>query len=244
MLDEERLAELRQKNLSYIVGARLPNANLELVKQIHATLKEKNGVIARFPSKHGDLVCDFSIKRYKKELNEINKLIKKAEELVAKQELKERVKFVRKVTKEKIELNTELIEKRRLLLGIKGYCTDLSEQQLTNEMVIDRYHQLWHVEQSFRMSKFDLQARPIYHHNHDAIKAHVMICFVALIAEKYLELTSKLSLREIRFMVWNITETHIQDQLTKEIFVFRSPTKDILKSQLALIISKWNLLPH
>ncbi len=244
MLDEERLAELRQKNLSYIVGARLPNANLELVKQIHIALNEKNGAIARFPSKHGDLVCDFSIKRYKKELNEINKLIKKAEELVAKQELKERAKFVRKVTKEKIELNIELIEKRRLLLGIKGYCTNLSEQQLSNEMVIDRYHQLWHVEQSFRMSKFDLQARPIYHQNHDAIIAHVLICFVALIAEKYLELTTKLSLREIRFIVWNITETHIQDQLTKEIFVFRSPTKDILKSQLAFLISKWNLLPH
>lgn len=60
--------------------------------------------------------------------------------------------FIRKITKEKIELNTALIEKRRLLLGIKGYCTDLSEQQLSNELVIDRYHQLWHIEQSFRMS--------------------------------------------------------------------------------------------
>ena len=76
------------------------------------------------------------------------------------------------------------------------------------------------------MSKFDLQARPIYHQKHDAIKAHVLICFVALMAEKYLELTTELSLREIRFLVMNITETHIQDQLTKEIFTFRSPTKD------------------
>ena len=86
-----------------------------------------------------------------------NKLVQKAEELVANQSLKVRAKFIRKVTKEKIELNTALIEKRRLLLGIKGYCTDLSEQQLSNELVISRYHQLWHVEQSFRMSKFDLQ---------------------------------------------------------------------------------------
>ncbi len=46
------------------------------------------------------------------------------------------------------------------------------------------------------MSKFDLQARPIYHQKQDAIKAHVLICFVALIVEKYLELTTKLSLRE------------------------------------------------
>jgi transposase len=244
MLDEERLAELKQKKLSYIVGARLANADLGLVKQIHATLKGEHGDIARFQSRHGDLVCDFSNKRYKKELNELNKLVQKAEELVAKQSLKVRAQFVRKVTKEKIELNTVLIEKRRLLLGIKGYCTDLPEQQLSNEMVIDRYHQLWHIEQSFRMSKFDLQTRPIYHQKQEAIKAHVLICFIALMAEKYLEITTKLSLREVRFLVWNITETHIQDRLTKQTFVFRSPTKEILKSQLETFITKWNLLPH
>jgi transposase len=244
MLDEERLTELKAKKISYIVGARLANANMELVKQIHSTLDEKHGAMSRFSSRHGDLVCDFSIKRYKKELNDLNKLVQKAEELVEKQSLKVKAKFVKKVTKEKIELNTALIEKRKLLLGIKGYCTDLSEQQLSNELVISRYHQLWHVEQSFRMSKFDLQARPIYHQKQDAIKAHVLICFVALIAEKYLELTTKLSLREIRFLVMNITETHIQDRITKETFTFRSPTNDILNSPLEQLISEWNLLPH
>jgi transposase len=244
MLDQERLTELKEKKISYIVGARLANANLELVKQIHSTLNGKLGAMARFPSRHGDLVCDFSLKRYKKELNDLTKLIQKAEELVAKQSLKVKAKFIKKLTKEKIELNTALIEKRKLLLGIKGYCTDLTEDQLSSELVIARYQQLWHIEQSFRMSKFDLQSRPIYHQKQDAIKAHVLICFVALIVEKYLEQTTKLSLREIRFLVWNITETHIQDRLTKETFVFRSPTKEILKSRLVNLISKWNLLPH
>jgi transposase len=115
---------------------------------------------------------------------------------------------------------------------------------MSNEIVIARYHQLWHVEQSFRMSKFDLQARPIYHQKHDSIKAHVLICFVALMVEKYLELSIRLSLREIRFLIWNITETHIQDNLTKEIFIFRSPLKDLMKSPLESLILSWNLLPH
>jgi len=244
MLDEERLSELRRMKLSYIVGARLANMSTRIVKQIHATLNGKENAAARFPSKHGDLVCDFSMKRYKKEFNELCKLVKKAEELVAKQELKIKARFVKKVAKEKIELNLELIEKRQLLLGIKGYCTDLSEEQLSNQAVIDRYHQLWHIEQTFRMSKFDLQARPIFHQKQDAIKAHVLICFVALIVEKYLELTTKLSLREIRFLLWNITETHIQDRLTKEIFVFQSPTNAIMESPLAVLIKNWKLLPH
>ena len=65
---------------------------------------------------------------------------------------------MKRIAKEKIELNMALIEKRKLLLGIIGYYTDLSEPQLPGQQVIERYHHLWRVEQSFRMSKFDLEA--------------------------------------------------------------------------------------
>ena len=244
MLDEERLTELREKSISYIVGARLANASLGLVKQINSALSGVNGAVARLQSKHGTLVCDFSSNRYKKELKDLNKLIQKAEELVAKQSTGSKAKFIKRISKEKIELNSGLIEKRKLLLGIKGYCTDLSEEQLSSQLVIERYHHLWRVEQSFRMSKFDLEARPIYHFTEEAIRAHVLICFVALMVEKYLELTTKMTLRNIRPLVWNITESHIQDTLTKETFKFISPTSEIMSSPLAPLIKKWNLLPH
>jgi transposase len=244
MLDEERLAELREKHISYIVGARLANANLGLVKQIQGTLKGVSGAVVRVKSKHGELICDFSTNRYKKELNDLNRLIQKAEELVAKQSTGTKVKFIKRVSKERIELNTALIEKRKLLLGIKGYCTDLSEDQLSSQQAIDRYHHLWRVEQSFRMSKFDLEARPIYHQKQDAIRSHVLICFVALLIEKYLELTTQMSLRNIRHLVWNITESHIRDMSTKETFKFISPTSEIMNSPLNTLIKKWNLLPH
>jgi hypothetical protein len=244
MLDEERLMQLREKGISYIVGARLANADLGMVKRIHGALNAVNGAITRLKSKHGDLVCDFSYERYKKELNDLNKLIQKAEELVAKQSSGAKAKFIKRVSKEKIELNTALIEKRKLLLGIKGYCTDLKESQLIAQQVIERYHHLWRVEQSFRMSKFDLETRPIYHQKEEAIRSHVLICFVALIVEKYLELCTRMSLRNIRFLVWNITESHIRDNITNETFKFISPTSEILNSPLAPLIKSWNLLPH
>ena len=47
-------------------------------------------------------------------------------------------------------------------------------------MSIAFYHQLWHVEQSFRMSKSDLRARPIFHHTREAIEAHLTIVLTAL----------------------------------------------------------------
>lgn len=244
MLSEERLKELKEKNISYIVGARLANTNYNLIRQIHNSLQNKDGAILRLPSIHGNLICDFSIKRYKKQLNDLNQQIKKADEFVAKKLSGKRVKFVKKLSEEAVELNKTLIEKHKLLLGIKGYCTDIPEPDLSNEEVIARYHSLWKIEQSFRMSKSDLETRPIFHHKEEAIRAHVLICFVALIIEKYLELSTHLSLTRIRDLIWNITESHIQDKLTKKTFIFSSPTKDILNSPLAELVIKWRLLPH
>ncbi|PIP76471.1 MAG: transposase [Ignavibacteria bacterium CG22_combo_CG10-13_8_21_14_all_37_15] len=244
MLSEERLEELKEKKISYIVGARLANTNLVLVKQIHNRLQDKDGAIVRFPSIHGDLICNFSAKRYKKQLNDLNKQIKKAEEFVAKKSSGKRAKFVKKLSKEAVGLNKALIEKHKLLLGIKGYCTNITESDLSNEETIARYYNLWRIEQSFRMSKSDLQTRPIFHHKEDAIRSHVLICFVALIIEKYLELSTNLSLRKIRDLIWGITETHIQDKLTKKIFIFSSPTNDITSSSLAELAKSWKLLPH
>ena len=46
--------------------------------------------------------------------------------------------------------------------------------------MISSYHDLWQVEQSFRMSKTDLRARPTFHHVKDSIEAHLTIVFTAL----------------------------------------------------------------
>ena len=43
--------------------------------------------------------------------------------------------------------------------------------------VITSYHDLWHVEASFRMSKSDLRARPIFHHTRESIEAHLTRLF-------------------------------------------------------------------
>ena len=94
------------------------------------------------------------------------------------------------------------------------------------------------------MSKHDLETRPIYHQKEDAIRSHVLICFLALIVEKYLELTTHMTLRNIRLLVWSITESHIRDSLTGETFKFNSPSTELKESQLAPLVKKWKLLPH
>jgi hypothetical protein len=53
--------------------------------------------------------------------------------------------------------------------------------------VIDAYHRLFQIEKSFRMSKHDLQARPIYHHQRESIEAHLTIVFAALAVSRWIE---------------------------------------------------------
>jgi hypothetical protein len=65
------------------------------------------------------------------------------------------------------------------------YTTNLTDQ--TAQFVIDAYHQLWRIEKSFRMSKHDLQAWPIYHHTRESIEAHLSIVFAALAVSHWIE---------------------------------------------------------
>ena len=58
---------------------------------------------------------------------------------------------------------------------------------VTAEFVIDAYHRLFQIEKAFRMSKHDLQARPIYHHQRDSIDAHLTIVFAALAVSRWIE---------------------------------------------------------
>lgn len=63
--------------------------------------------------------------------------------------------------------------------------------------MINSYHDLWHVEQSFRIAKSDLAARPIHHRQLDAIEAHLTIVFTALAIARDLQARTGWSLKKI-----------------------------------------------
>ena len=77
-------------------------------------------------------------------------------------------------------LDETSLARAQALVGLKGYVTNIGAQLMPASEVIASYHDLWRVEQSFRMSKTDLRARPMFHHTRDAIEAHLTIVFAAL----------------------------------------------------------------
>ena len=63
--------------------------------------------------------------------------------------------------------------------------------------IVAAYHDLWHVEQSFRMAKSDLRARPIFHRTRDSIEAHLTIVFAALAIARDLQNKTGYSIKKI-----------------------------------------------
>jgi len=91
-------------------------------------------------------------------------------------------------------VNRDLETKARALAGIKGYTTNLANPSA--EFVIGAYHQLWRIEKSFRMSKHDLRAQPIYHHERESIDAHLTIVFAALAVTRLIEARTGWSIKK------------------------------------------------
>ncbi|CAN5507049.1 IS1634-like element ISMsm6 family transposase [soil metagenome] len=93
------------------------------------------------------------------------------------------------------ELDTPSLERARRLAGLKGYVSNIDAQLMPAAEIIASYHDLWRVEQSFRMSKSDLAARPMFARTRDAIEAHLTIVFTALAVSREVQTRTGLSLR-------------------------------------------------
>jgi len=63
--------------------------------------------------------------------------------------------------------------------------------------VIAAYHDLWQVERSFRMTKSDLRARPVFHHQREAIEAHLTVVFAALAVARHLQDTAEVTIKKL-----------------------------------------------
>ena len=111
----------------------------------------------------------------------------------------------------------------------------------------------WQIEECFRIMKTDFSARPVYLHNDNRIKAHFLICFLALLIYRILEKKTEYrytcieildTLKTMNFA--NIQEqgflplykrTKITDAL-HEICGFRTDFEFITKSQMKNIQKK------
>lgn len=140
------------------------------------------------------LVCFWSKKHYERELRGNEKFFDYIETIVAHPgKLKERSKKIEKFLKKKavdkktgeevdaatkLELDMDKLREYRDMLGY--YTIMTSELEKMDREIIDRYHGLSRIEDSFRITKSDLEGRPVYVRTPEHINAHFLLCFIAL----------------------------------------------------------------
>jgi hypothetical protein len=200
MISAANQKAIEDAGLSFILGARIPDVPFVVAdwRREHPGQNIGDGQIFVQPwpagpaDKRRDQVIYYQYRadRARRTLRGIDEQVAKAEKAVAGQTAVKRNRFVQLAGGTR-KVNRSLEAKARALAGLKGYVTNLAAcpdgTPITAQFVIDAYHQLFQIEKSFRMSKHDLQARPIYHHQRDSIDAHLSIVFAALAVSRLIE---------------------------------------------------------
>ena len=190
MVSEANQKDIEAAGLSFILGMKIPHVPY-VVKQWrreHPGEDIPDGHVFTQPWPAGPknerrdqvIYYQYRADRARRTLRGIDEQVTKAEQAVSGKAPVKRNRFIQLSGGTKT-VNRELEAKARALAGIKGYVTNLAAcpdgTPVTAEFVIGAYHQLFQIERSFRMSKSDLQARPIYHRKRDPIEAHLTIVF-------------------------------------------------------------------
>ena len=145
-------------------------------------------------------IVTYNPKLAEKQKFEINKQIEKAKKLRAceakKSEYGDSAKYVTFISadkkgektdgKIKVELNESAIEKAKQLAGYNMIVT--SETRMPASEIYAAYHNLLRIEESFRMMKSQLDARPVYLQKEDTITGHFLICYLVVLLTRLLQI--------------------------------------------------------
>lgn len=195
MLSQKNLDELNQEGIQFVVGARISSLKASLMTQLSETLNQADKAITEVNYKTYRLLADYSAPRARKDLHDLTKQWERAEKAMTKPDaITRRYRFLRGSKKTSYSLNQELKTKATLVAGIKGYLTNTT---LNAKTITTRYHDLWRVEKAFRITKSDLEARPIFLKLEATIKAHLTIIFAGLAIAKLLEIQTQTSIHQI-----------------------------------------------
>lgn len=145
-------------------------------------------------------VVTFNPKLAEKQKLEINRQVEKAKKLRAceakKSEYGDSSKYVTFIStdkkgekttgKVKVEINEKAIENAKKLAGYNMIVT--SEIRMTASEIYAAYHNLWRIEESFRIMKSQLDARPVFMQKQETITGHFLICYLSVLLTRLFQI--------------------------------------------------------
>ena len=222
MLSAANLAALDEAGFGFIVGSRSVKAPLDLASHFHwnGDVFADGQIIDTVTPRHAKskvndtnkraepvwnatdhpaawrAIWAYSAKRARRDQKTLYAQETRARAVINGERAAKSTRFVTTRAGDRV-LDEASLARAQSLVGLKGYVTNLDATVLPAGEVIAKYHDLWHVEKSFRMSKSDLRARPMFHRTRDAIEAHLTIVFTALGVAHTIQERSGLSIAKV-----------------------------------------------
>ncbi|GAY08627.1 transposase [Pseudonocardia sp. N23] len=224
MLSTGNLRELDAAGLRSIVGSRVTKAPVDLESHFHwdgeafvdgqiidnfTPRDRRTGRSENSPKVKAEPVCDPDTHHHVlagglgllreaavRDRRTLTLLENPTREVVAGEKSARTPRFV-KTTNGSRSLDEAALARAQRLVGLKGYVTNIPAGQASASEITGDYHDLRHVEQSFRMSKTDLRARPMFHHQRQSIEAHLTIVFAALAVAREVQNRAGLAIRNV-----------------------------------------------
>jgi Transposase DDE domain len=246
MISDANMTAIEAAGLSFILGMKVPDVPyvVDRWRREHPGEEIPDGHVFTQPwpagpkDKRRDQVIYYAYKadRARRTLRGIDEQVAKAAKAVAGLAPVKRNRFIALEGAVK-SVNRELEATARTLAGIKGYKTNLAAtpdgEPVTADFVIGSYHRLFEIEKSFRMSKSDLQARPVYHRKRDSIEAHLTIVFAALAVSRWTEAHTGWSIR--KFVKTARRYREIQIKAGQHVITAADPLSDDIRQALDAI---------
>lgn len=202
---------------------------------------DDNGEVIKFKIKEKRIITynpTLASKQRIQILKEVDKIKAKLSlKLTLKEEFGDSIKYVKFINKDskgnnvkiEAELNQDKIEEDLKYAGYNMLVT--SEVDKKTEEIYYIYHSLWRIEESFRIMKTHLEARPVYLQNKESIYGHFTICYYALTILRLLELkvfNDQVPISKLVSFIrgYNITETLEGSYINN---ATKSSTLDIIK---------------
>ena len=191
LLSNKNIKAIQEAKYEYIIGARLKNESEAIKAQIIKNEFQDGTIHVIQLNDNKKLIVNFSNGRARKDfynrkrgLTRLEKRIKSGK--LTKSNINNRGynKYLQLDGEIDIKVDYQKFEQDAPWDGLKGYITNT---KLSNNIVLENYRNLFHIERAFRMSKTDLRIRPIYHRLRHRIEAHICIAFTAYAIYKELE---------------------------------------------------------
>jgi transposase len=230
LINKNNIDQIAAAGLEYIIGGRLKNSSKSIINNalsLEGYVDISEGIKAKSysfidketkqPTGH-TLMLYHSQSRAKKDAYDREKALNKISKQIGQ---KVKSKLSGALRKSYVTLSQEDsiigIDEAKLAEAAKfdgHFIIHTNVKECDPARILENYSGLWQVEQTFRITKYNLKIRPVFHYNTARIKAHFAICYIALVLVRTLEFLMKkancyIPIEQLHELLWRVKEIGI-----------------------------------